>query len=116
MRERDDRLAGSQAGQAKPQTLVDTAHRALQGGYNLRVGDLVQDVAVDQAEDLAWQVLGKLRNEDQSKPALAATLGNARYLLEQDGHLLDSLVAQELMCLFDHDQHTRRCLEIRIAT
>ena len=71
---------------------------------DLRVGDLVQDVGVDQAKDLARQVLRELGDEDQAEPALAAALGDPRHLLEQDRHLLDALGGEELVRLLDDEQ------------
>jgi DNA-binding PadR family transcriptional regulator len=72
-----------------------------QGVHHLGIGYLVQDVRVHEPEHLARKVLGQLRDEHQSKPALSASFCNPRDLLEKDLGFFDPLVAEELMGLLD---------------
>ena len=67
------------------------------------IGDLVQDLIVDKAEDLARQVLRQLGDERKADPAFTAALCDAADLLEQDRHLLYPAVRKELVRLLDDD-------------
>lgn len=99
-RRRNDRLSRREAGQSLPQSVVNSANRTLQPADDIRVGDLVQDVVVDQTQHIVRQVLRQLRDENQAEPAFASATGDARDLFEERFHLPDAVGREELVRLF----------------
>ena len=106
--ERHHGLARCERGEAPPLALVDPRDDVAQTTDDRLIGDLVQDVVVDQTEDLSGQVLRQLGDEGQRQPALPATFGDPGHLLEEYGHLGDAVGREELVGLFDDDKRLAR--------
>src|ERR1700730_3699839 len=82
------------------------------------VAETKQDAVIAEREKLAGQMLRELGGEDQTEPALATAAGDALNLIEDRGHLLDSLGGHKLMRLLDNDDSlwlvVRWCLVIKL--
>ena len=64
----------------------------------------MEDVVVEESYELVGEVLGVLGDENESEPALSASLGDAADGVEEVGHPADAVGGEEFVGFFDDEK------------